>query len=214
MSNGLSFNNGLNVDVNVFSDVNDLGERGIGPNNEYRVPRSPAAGVSGKLKFENYSATDKLRIIIRMDTLPDNGKFIGFKYAFGGRVNRNPKYIQVTKKTDMYELVVHYDRDNQKRAKNEGEKSQASSNTGAIVYGELEFLNYMPKKEVLIRARVDDFPDTNDAGFKYNFDSNLYRIPHHLEFIKKGDKFELIIHYKDEHVITDIDPQIKHPEGL
>ena len=214
MSNGLSFNNGLNVDVNVFSDVNDLGERGIGPNSEYRVPKSPAPNVTGKLEFANYSATDKVLVIIRMETLPDNGKFIGFKYAFGGKVNRNPKYIQVTKKADMYELVVHYDRVTQTSEKNEDEKSLSSRSTRSVVYGEIEFLNYMPKKEVLIRARVDDFPDANDAGFRYNFKSTMYRVPHHLEFIKKGDKFELIIHYKDEHVIMDIDPQIKHPEGV
>ncbi len=127
MSNGLKFQNGLNIDVKVESEVDKGGRKGIGRNGESRVSRRSTSNNYGELDFTNYKPNKEVKVFIEMEEIPDDGKTVGFEYDFG---------------------------------------------------------------------------------------SNINRIPHHIQFTKKGNKFELIIHYADDHPITHIDPQIKHPEGI
>tara|TARA_R110002096_G_scaffold153285_8_gene317005 strand:+ start:7643 stop:8026 length:384 start_codon:yes stop_codon:yes gene_type:complete len=109
MPKDLKFQNGLNIDVKVESEVDGTGRKGIGKNGESRVSRRRNANSLGELDFANYKFNKKVTIYIQMDELPSDGKTVGFEYGFGSKIDRVPHDIQIIKKGNMLELIINYD---------------------------------------------------------------------------------------------------------
>lgn len=108
MEKPIKFENGLNMDVKVYSDVGNSGRKGIGKNGESRVPRRQDANTLGELEMVNYHHEKEVKLSIVMAELPNDGKTTGFSYGFGSNINRIPHDIQLIKKGDVVELTIHY----------------------------------------------------------------------------------------------------------
>ncbi|MFA5668926.1 MAG: hypothetical protein WC967_06760 [Balneolaceae bacterium] len=104
----LKFENGLNMDVKVYSDVGNTGRKGIGKNGESHVPKRQSANTFGELDIVNYNQDKDVKLSIVMTEIPNDGKTIGFSYGFGSNINRIPHDIQLIKKGDVVELTIHY----------------------------------------------------------------------------------------------------------
>jgi hypothetical protein len=108
MTKVITFENGLNTDIKVYSKVGNTARRGIGKNGESRVPKKQNATTFGELEMVNYDPTKEVALSIVMPDLPNDGKTVGFSYAFGSKINRVPHHIQLTKKGNEVELTIHY----------------------------------------------------------------------------------------------------------
>lgn len=103
----LKFINELSKEINLYADIDGGGKKGVGPNEESRIPKGDP-NKPGTLEFVDYGVNKEVKVIIEVVKLPTNSDGEVFKYALGKKMGRAPHHIEVHKKGDNFTLIIHY----------------------------------------------------------------------------------------------------------